>query len=134
MVTIHQFNPEIYPVKLWIVVTQDGEVLKDRFVDSDEEELNVSIMNGGRGTVFTVLQRKDMLRGILIVFAKKKYMTAEIITHEATHATRFIWGMIREHEHKGVEAEAYLASWIARCCDVVRKYKNEKEGSDNTSV
>lgn len=134
MVTIHQFNPEIYPLRLWITITDDKQALVDKFVDSNDDELNIDILDGGRGTVFSVLHREDRLRGILMVFKKKKYMTTEIITHEATHATRFIWNIIREHEYKGVEAEAYLASWVARCCDNVRKYKPLEDGQANNII
>ena len=130
MILIHQFNPEIYPYKLWIVITADEKIIKKHFNDSNDEELDVEIFSTSKAITGRVINKETRDKGILIVFKTKRFITMNTVAHESTHAARFIWNMMGEKEVIGVESDAYLVGWIAGCCENVRRYKEvKKEGS-----
>lgn len=120
-VKIYQFNPLIYPVKIWITITTDLDAVVRKFwsypglnpinpIFSDKMERFAQI----------VVDKKTGLFGVLLVFSSKKVMTAGKIAHEATHAARDIWEHLSERS-TGVEADAYLVEWISDCADKVRR-------------
>jgi uncharacterized protein YjaZ len=127
MVTIHQFNPEIYPVKLWVTITKNGEELQGRFCYLNGKDMDISLLKNNEATVY-VIQQKDgeRYKGIIIVFTEKKYMSVKTIAHEATHAARFIWDHLGE-VFPSEEADAYLVGWVAKCCEIVKDYKKKKD-------
>lgn len=121
-VQIHQFDPVIYPVKLWIAITKNNKALNERFKwtykDSDIDiDWNLSDAITG-----TVTQRENNLFGVLIVFENKKSCTVSNITHESIHAVSDIWERLGESKI-GNEANAYLAGWIAECIEKVKRNK-----------
>jgi len=121
---IHQFDPVIYPFKLWVSISSDGAAFSDRFKDGDNgKELNVSVINEHEAVTYYVQQKeKPTYFGVLIVFSEKKYCTCKLIAHESTHAARFMWEHVRENG-TGWEADAYLVGWIAECCEKVKLNK-----------
>ena len=122
---IHQFNPILYPVRLWIVITKDGESLKGDFVYCDtREEIDVSIFKTSEAITYHVVQRNSpWYKGVLVVFGDKKCMTTKNIAHESAHVADIIWKHISERAY-GEEANAYLVGWVAECMEEVKKCKN----------
>lgn len=123
MVKIHQFDPVIYPVKLWVAVTTDGEVIKERFhlINAENFEFN---RHDYEAITFPVKQKAvPTYKGFLVVFTQKKCMTVKIMAHEATHVARMMWKHLGE-DVTGEEADAYLVGWIASCMNEVKNYKN----------
>jgi len=120
---IHQFDPVIYPFKLWVSITDDLNVISEKFIDHKSGK-ELSKDNPDKTIAFTqcVEQKSDYLIGAIIVFRRKGYCSTKIIAHEATHAARMIWDHVGE-EATGMEADAYLVGWIAECIEKVKLNK-----------
>ena len=120
---IHQFDPVLYPFKLWVSITDDLETISERFIDHKSGK-ELSKDNPDKTMAFTqnVEQKSDCLIGAIIVFRRKGYCSMKIIAHEATHAARMLWDHVGE-DCTGMEADAYLVGWIAECCEKVKLNK-----------
>lgn len=123
-VIIHQFDPLIYPVKLWVSITSNNSALKERFIwmyDESEVDINFSKTDAITGLV----RKKDnSLVGILIVFKNRKVCNIKNIAHESAHAVDDIWNRIGE-KNVGHEANAYLIGWIAGCIEQAKINKTK---------
>lgn len=120
---IHEFDPVIYPRKLWIVATSNMRVITDRFLDK-ESKGEMTYINGDNFSAITqkVTEKGSLKYGVIIIFLSKYQMTTKLIAHEATHAARKIWNELGE-DVIGEEANAYLVGWIAECCEKVKLNK-----------
>lgn len=119
---IHQFDPVLYPFKIWIVITTDLRTIAERFIDHPSgKDFGTDAENM---IAFTqkVKQKSDGFVGAIIVFKKHSDCITKHIAHESTHAARLLWSYIGE-ENTGTEADAYLVGWIAECCENVRLNK-----------
>lgn len=122
-VKIHQFDPVIYPFKIWVSITDDLKAISEQFIDHESgKELNSNHPDFMIAFTQNVQQKSDRLIGAIIVFKKKKDCTTKIIAHESTHAARMLWDHVGELE-SGVEADAYLVGWIAECIEKVKLNK-----------
>ena len=120
---IHEFNPAIYPFKLWVVVSKDLKAINESFTTLGGNEVYFDVPVGTDAWVGHIPLKYDGLNGILMVFKNKKEITVSNITHETNHALKVIWDYLGE-ETIGDEANAYLAGWIAEC---IWKVKLNKE-------
>lgn len=119
---IHEFDPQIYPVKLWITTESNNSVLSENFewyYDNAKIEIDWDSSNAITGLV---KQKSTSLIGVLIAFENKKSMTIKNITHEVSHAVDDVWNRIGEKK-VGHEANAYLAGWMAECIEKVKRNK-----------
>lgn len=121
---IHQFDPVIYPIKLWVSVTTDLKALSDRFCNADtKKDIDVFFIDRHEAACYYVQQKeKPTNYGILIATTSKYYLTTKLIAHEATHGADFMWQHMGERE-TGDEANAYLTGWIADCIEAVKRNK-----------
>ena len=119
--TFYEFDPVLYPIKLWVVVTNNNDILNDRFSWYPEENIKIDF---DKATAVTgmALKKDDKALGVLIVFENSKQLDMKNITHETSHAIKRIWNHLNE-EYFGDEATAYLAGWIADCCWKVKTGK-----------
>jgi hypothetical protein len=117
---LKRFDPVIYPLKLWVIISKDGADLNGLFRGRETEELikfedTEYNLRDSKAEVFSVMEAKSGHFGILIIFTQERYMTCETIAHEAVHAA----GMICKSINQRVRSEeyfAYLTGWIADCC------------------
>jgi hypothetical protein len=124
-VKIHQFDPEIFPFKLWIAITTNTEVLPERFIGIKYRgNIFDNSLDGREAVTFYVEEKSSTYKGVLIVFSNKQYCTVKTIAHEATHAARFLWDHLGESP-TGEEADAYLVGWIAKCIEIVKNFKQD---------
>lgn len=120
MSKIHEFDPVIYPRKLWVAVGVPTAVLNDMFEDKLEdmsESSNAEVINARR-------LKPDIKGGVLIRFKSKNEMTANVMTHEAVHAAIEIFdytGCGISYDNQ--EPFAYLAGWVSQCIDDVKRGK-----------
>lgn len=122
-VQIHQFDPVIYPFKLWIVISSDLKAISERFNDYPSGN-EFSYTDADNMIAFTqnVQQKSDGLVGAIIVFKKRSDCNVRLIAHESTHVALLLWKHVGEDE-PGMEADAYLVGWIAECCEKVKRNK-----------
>jgi hypothetical protein len=121
----HEFNPVIYPLKLWISKHPVEEHIHERFEETNGKRLNI----GGPGGIAStydreVVQKSNSDYGVLITINRD--LEISNIAHEATHAAYVIWNFIGE-EKIGMEADAYLTGWIADCINQVDKNQFKDE-------
>jgi hypothetical protein len=125
--TVHQFEPVIYPRKLWICISHDGVALNGMFLHYETKELmrfEEYDIKSKEALVFPVIDRRSDYAGVLIVFTKRKYMTCKTIAHEAVHAAGYIFQHIGQKIDFD-ESFAFLTGWIANCCWIIRNGKAE---------
>lgn len=115
-IQVHEFNPAIYPSLLWVMI--GNHTISERFRTLELMDDNALAETE---SVNDVLQNRN---GVIIRFRSRKNMTTEIITHESVHAAaeimRYVGGRV---EVGNQEPFAYLAGWVADCCDQVKKNK-----------
>ena len=133
---IYKFNPVIYPYPVLVTKDYDEDELKGLFylVNNDNELLDnqdtfIPNPNTLARTLF-VVSKKEMLRYVLIILVRPKYITDGTIAHEAYHATNMIASVLGFMPDDSVNDEpcAYLVGWIADCCQSVRKGKHNMNG------
>ena len=129
---IHQFDPEIYPYKIWIMIG-NKDIIKDNFLHYDGRKIS-DIENttcGFDAFVMPVRNIENNKYGALISFESKKSMTYNIVAHESSHAAKYLFEHIgcdiKEHE-----PFEYVIGWIAECCEKVLKFKETKSEKDNS--
>lgn len=125
-VTIHQFDPVIYPFKLWVVISNNLPEIESNFIEGKtlepidlgdiEEHADAFVLQD------YVTHKETNTNGFLIVFKNKKACTVPVMAHEATHVVRFIWEYLSENE-TGIEADAYLVEWVVDCINKVKTGK-----------
>ena len=129
MAKIFEFDPVIYPTRLWVTKCTDVKALGKSFVflDENDEEYkdNISLEPTTIVRVFSVAHRKSTWMGCLAVINRPKDCDVGIIAHESGHVTDWLC------DHLGVggfsfmegEARQYYAGWVARNIDKVLKNK-----------
>lgn len=118
---IHQFDPVIYPVKLWVTITDKLENLQDRFKDDNGEELKGNISRFHAATC-DVISKETNCWGVCVVFTERKSMAVGIMAHEAYHAVKSFFDRIEE-KYPSEEATSYLLEWVVDCMNQVRTNK-----------
>ena len=118
--TIHEFDPEIYPRKLWVVVGNykiDGFSIKTEFGKDSVPLLDDS---NDAATIHVHDDIRD-LGGIMIRFMNKKSMSVQNIAHESYHAACEIYKYIgADIGNDDQEPLGYLIGWVAKCCNEVK--------------
>ena len=115
---IYEFDPQIYPRKVWVTVGVPFEELKDEFEDLKPME------EGSDAQVDHLRKLKPEVRGgVLVRFENldtlKKFGN---ITYESIHVATEIFDYIGAfHDPKNQELFAYLCGWIAKCMDEVKQ-------------
>lgn len=121
---ITEFDPAIYPYRLWVAVGTDLNKLVKRFESTGEEPLAYELQDADKMSAFTieVVDKKSLKRGTLMCFPSKKDISFELAAHEASHFAKNLFYAIgadvRPHE-----PFEYLVGWAASCCEKVKKSK-----------
>lgn len=116
---IYEFDPVLYPFKIWVSITKDLEGIKDKFEYPSGKEFKVENTESFNAFCEYVVCKETRMVGCIILFESVKICTTKIMAHEATHAARELWDRIGEG-NTGSEADAYLVGWIAECCEKVK--------------
>lgn len=129
---IHEFNPIIYPTRLWVSYLPDARMVDKifLFLDDDDEVVEntreeISKHSTAICTTFSVVEKKTKWMGCLVIIFRKAEADVGIIAHEAGHCTDWLC------DHLGVsgfsfregEARQYYTQWVANCIDKVLKNK-----------
>lgn len=121
---IHEFDPVIYPRKLWITYDATPEELNNFFPGGYNNGTKFKEEDGYYGITYAVQKGSDNKGGVLIRFAdSKEALEPWNVSHEAVHAAAIICqyvGIIADWDND--EAFAYLVTWVTKCC-----YKGKKK-------
>lgn len=116
---LYEFDPQIYPRKLWVAVT------KGTFSDVFDTELK-ELGEYDNADVNNVHHKEKDLGGLLIRFRSADEITAENTTHESTHVAIEIFDYIEARiDTNNQEPFAYLCGWVAGCIEEVKQKLTE---------
>ena len=114
---IYQFDPQIYPRRLWVSVGASTEELQERFGKEDIKDLDDSYA----AETAPVQQKEPLLGGVLIRFQDLNAMTPDNMAHEATHAAIEMFDYCNcRIDVENQEPFSYLVGWVVKCCDEVK--------------
>lgn len=123
---IFEFDPVIYPYKLWIVIDKTPNIIVDKFNDYKGDiieglELDTKNMDA---FAMQVSRKDDKMLGATIYFRSKKSMSYDLVAHESSHAAKYLFEHIGADikEHEPFE---YVIGWIASCCEKVKNNEHE---------
>ena len=123
-ILIHEFDPEIYPYKLWVIVSKTPDIIADKFDEYNGKHIEFIDADTNMMDAFAMPVRKkeDPKFGVILFFRSKKSMTYELVAHECSHAAKYLFDHINANieEHEPFE---YVIGWMAKCCEKVIKGK-----------
>jgi len=102
-VKIHEFDPVIYPIKLFVCFQATREALEDNF--NFQEEIDNEWFKD-KGVTTSKCNDKEGFASVL-VWTSQKIISTNYIAHEASHVANFMFEFIGE-ETKTDECYAYL--------------------------
>ena len=117
-VIIHQFDPVIYPRKVWVCLGATKETLEERFDFNNELDDDMFI----NGAVTIMCKEIETELWGFMVLSPKKVISINWIAHESCHVADMIFDFIGEST-KTDECHAYLVGWVAECIEKAMKYK-----------
>jgi hypothetical protein len=121
---IHEFNPVIYPYRLWIIIDKKPDAISDIFNEYSGKPIEFIDRDTAMLEAFTMLvaRKENEVFGVIIFFRSKKSMSYELVAHESSHAAKYLFEHINADikEHEPFE---YVIGWIAGCCEKVKKNK-----------
>lgn len=121
--TIHQFDPVIYPYKIWVVVSDSLNILKENFLERDNQEMQfIGEDSKYEAMCCDVKIKKEGKFGSVILFKNKRLMDVKNISHESVHAAKNLFEHIGANI-KPSEPFEYLVGWIAGCIEKVKLNK-----------
>lgn len=124
---IHKFDPVIYPRKVWITYDATKSELDKEFPEGDGTGRHFEDIPSHTDAMVYFTRNKENYGGVLMRFKGKAHMTMSIVTHESIHCANGILAYIgsgvntRDDEH-----QAYLAGWVAECCEKVKLGRKKK--------
>lgn len=123
MKKIFEYDPMIYPRKIWVAVGASTEELSAEFVGIDDMgDADIAV------TYYTV-RKSDKKYGVLIRFRKRGDITPSVSSHEAVHAALEIFRCIgAEVDVENQEPLAYIVDWITDCIWKSKNYKEKNYG------
>ena len=112
---IFEFDPQIYPRKLWVVVNPNYEDINKTFEESIDE-----LEDHYEAIVHHVTHTSSGKGGLLVIFKDVEFMTTSTISHESTHVAIDIFEYTGcRIDYLNQESFAYLVGWIAGCINTV---------------
>lgn len=121
---IHEFDPVVYPYKLWVIIAKDPDIIEEKFDEYSGERIVFVPGDVDRLEAFVmpVCRKENPKFGVVVFFRSKKSMSYDIVAHESSHAAKYIFEHIGADikEHEPFE---YVVGWIAGCCEKVKRNK-----------
>lgn len=122
----HEFDPTIYPRKLWVVRCASIPDVNKAFYDYNKEDIYIpdNEVNSSKAMVLRVKQRSTGLYGVMVMLWGK--CDVGNVAHEAVHVASCIFsdcGMSMGFEGGQDEHFAYLVGFAADCINQVRTNK-----------
>lgn len=132
---IYEFDPVIYPTRLWVSKRPSVEDVSELFYpfDNNGEEVDsfgdVFDYNPGKYAITLIVgNKKSLMKGCLISICKPRECGTGICSHEALHYVAFLSEQfdIPLGGFDGSEPLAYLEQWAANCIACVINGHPEK--------
>lgn len=129
---IYEFNPEVYPFRLWVGMNVQAQDIKDKFFawnigDDTVGDITDSDLSGNNiaATTYPVCCRKNNWIGAFVHIRRKNKCNVGVMAHEASHVCDFLSdriGLVGEVDKlfSHGEARAYFIEWVANCINSVK--------------
>lgn len=132
MTKIHEYDPQIYPFKLWVAVKPDFATLNKKFDFMDVQRDIVDISEGNIITshpsrTFIVTLKSGNDGGLLVCVNKPNVLNISSIAHESCHCADYICEIFSfpQRTFDNGEPYAYLVGWFAKCIEKTLKGKRK---------
>ena len=131
---IYEFDPVIYPFRLYVAVMPTFDECDSRFyfLDYDDEvvddaEKEFTRSSSSIATTFVVSNREDGWKGCLVAIWKRSQCGAGVCAHEATHVYDYVDNSLglNCNTFASGEPKAYLVQWITNQIYSVLKGKTK---------
>ena len=122
---IHEFDPLIYPRRLWVVTNANKRGLLESFDFKNAEGLDLALKNNSAVTALATNKSSGYI-GVIVFTTSKKYLKGSTIAHEAVHFADAVFeelSMTSQYFRDGNEPYAYLVGWAAKCINEARLAK-----------
>lgn len=129
---IYEFDPLLYPTRLWVGVNIPYKDVSDKFyaINQDDSVTDFSdavekIVTSVIATCYPVGDKESGWRGIFCHISRLKDLSVGVIAHEAEHVVCWICEQfgICSHSFEDSEPRAYLIQWVANCINQVKTNK-----------
>lgn len=123
--TIHEFNPQIYPCRLWVSIRPSYENVSAKFhglsTDCQRVDITKNYFEPNHfviaRTALVASKDTDGFIGCMVMIFHQKQMDVKTIAHESCHVADFICEQfgIQSRAFDEGEPYAYLVGWVAKC-------------------
>jgi hypothetical protein len=117
-IVFHQFDPVIYPRKVWIAKKATKEAILEHFMLDEEYLTECPTGIGCVAVCIPVINRETNNRGILCNVCAPRIFTTGDAAHEAVHIADYIFddcGAYSQSFKDKNEPYAYLVGWVTDC-------------------
>lgn len=120
MSKIYEFNPEVYPLKLWFAISPSLQQLQSRFRKLDDDYCSEKGMSEDTIKPYwgayrvAVVEKKTNKHGSLIVIQYPEHCDVATLCHEVSHAYDDFVELLGLPEVG--ETRAYLQEWMFSKC------------------
>lgn len=130
-VEVFEFDPQIYPIKFWILIKPTRDTIDKTFIAIDDKRFNINddCFNKDLTNAFILNKPVKYLStgeyGFILCINNLDHIFPKTMAHEATHLAGYTWIHLSEYEiGSETEANAYLVGWFTDCIDqVITKLK-----------
>lgn len=121
---MNEYNPQIYPFRLWIGENLDYAEIEDKFwaltTMTERTDFSRDCYEHDRFTVatcFPVAEKESGWIGIYLSVWNPRLFDVGKIAHESSHVADFVFEKlgIQSDGFNGGEARAYFTEWVADC-------------------
>lgn len=119
--TIHEFDPVIYPYKLWVIIAGSPDIVAKKFDEYGGKPILFVEGDVDRSEAFTmpVRSKNNAAYGVVIFLRTKRSLTFNLVAHESSHAAKYLF------DHIGADVDPhepfkYVVGWIAGCLGKVK--------------
>lgn len=129
---IHEFNPTIYPFRLWVGINLSLGDMQNKFYaltdKMERTDFTSEVLGNNTFTIATCYPVSDKKSGWIGIFCgifRKDRLSVGVAAHEASHITDFISDSFElgGFNFNNGEARAYLVQWAADCIWQVKSGK-----------
>lgn len=131
---IYEFNPIVYPFRLWVGMNVHSNDVQNKFFAynfdetvsdfTDKELLQTNVA----ATTYPVVERESGQWGAFININRKDKISVGVMAHESSHVCDMLsdrFGLVGEIDKmfSHGEARAYFIEWVANCINEVKLNK-----------
>ena len=126
---IHEFDPLLYPTRIWVGVNVPIEQISEKFYellsDGSIDDFKASENDCAIATCHPVVEKDSNWQGIFCHIKRPKLAGVGVTAHEAEHIVCWICEQfgIQSVTFDDSEPRAYLMPWVANCIYDVLKGK-----------